>query len=502
MEDNRDKSPRHVSTVNPTLVNLDRDSRRSSIESSSSQTHLETFDGSLNEKNNSSGRINLEGEKEALEERTEKLYFFHDKPYRLKKKLVLFAMTCLSFTTIGFNDSAVGALIPQMEVFYNKSESIISLSFLANSGGYFISTIASSYMIHHLPLYIVMMISSFVYAAGSLIGTFKPPFAVLMISLITTGFGAGLLETAATIVLVHFEDGPLISLAYSFFSIGSMSSPFLVGGLRENDHPWERYFWLPVAMAGLLFILQWFVYRSYKAPIEDEGVQISASQRLRIICTNPTCVLGICLDFLALGIQDSWSQWASKYLQDTKELESGVPQLAQGTFWAGVTVSRIVLSYAIPLVGENLSSLLLVVSFATTTAGMWKLPTGNIAGAMCLNVLLGFADGPMLPLILSGCTMSLPHYLKQPASSLLVCSGLLGSSILPLVLGQGIDKFDTNIIPGVLIVALAIMFCALIVMHLFKYRDLTEQNDNPRSLFQFMRITYTFPQRPKDTEKS
>ena len=161
-------------------------------------------------------------------------------------------------------------------------------------------------MIHHLPLYIVMMISSFVYAAGSLIGTFKPPFAVLMISLITTGFGAGLLETAATIVLVHFEDGPLISLAYSFFSIGSMSSPFLVGGLRENDHPWERYFWLPVAMAGLLFILQWFVYRSYKAPIEDEGVQISASQRLRIICTNPTCVLGICLDFLALGIQGAF----------------------------------------------------------------------------------------------------------------------------------------------------------------------------------------------------
>ncbi|TIC56449.1 MFS general substrate transporter [Wallemia mellicola] len=377
----------------------------------------------------------------------------------------------------------------------------MSLSFLANSGGYCIATVASSYMIHHMPLYIVLMIFTFIYAAGSLIGTFKPPFAALMVSLVMTGVGGGLLDTAATSVLVHFENGPLLSLAFSFFAIGSMSSPFLVGGLRESERPWELYFWFPFALTCFLFVLQWFVYRSYKAPIEAAGIQISASRRLRIICTNPMCILAIILSFLTIGIQGSWSQWASKYLQDTKKLESGVPQLAQGTFWAGVTVSRIVLSYVIPVVGYNLSPLLLLAGYAATSAGMWKLPTENIAGAMCLNVLLGFATGPLMPLIISGCTLSLPHYLKAPATSLIVCSGLLGSSILPLVIGQGVDTFNTDIIPGVLIVVLLLIFCINVILHLFKYRDLANQNGNERSLYQFMRITYTFPQRSKDTAK-
>ncbi|TIC22103.1 MFS general substrate transporter [Wallemia mellicola] len=501
MEDHQHNPADCISTVQPIPVALKGDSSKSSLESSPQTQH--TFEGSLklNDKYDTSRRIDLEGENAEPKERPEDLYFFHDKPYRLKKKWILFAMTCSSFAIIGLNDSAIGALIPQMEVFYNKSESTISLSFLANSGGYFISTLASSYMIHHMPLYIVMMISSFSYAAGSLIGTFKPPFAALMVSLILTGFGGGLLDTAATSVIVHFEDGPLITLAYSFFSIGAMSSPFLVGGLRENDSPWEHYFWFPVALAGSLFILQWFVYRSYKTPTEEEGRQISASGRLCIIFTNPMCVLAMMLNLLTMGIQDSWSQWASKYLQDTKKLESGVPQLAQGTFWAGVTVSRIVLSYAIPVIGENLSSISLIACFVATLAGMWKLPEGNTAGAICLNVLFGFADGPLMPIVLSSCTMSLPRYLKQPATSLLVCSGLIGSSTFPLVLGQSVDRFDTDILPGVLIVILGIMFCINIILHLFEYCHFGLLNGNKRSLYQFMRFTYTLPPRTKDTEK-
>lgn len=87
----------------------------------------ETFKGDLNEKNDSSEKIDSEEKNDRSEEQPEDLYFFHNKAYRLKKKWILFAMTCLSFATIGLNDSAVGALMPQMEVYYNKvSESLLS----------------------------------------------------------------------------------------------------------------------------------------------------------------------------------------------------------------------------------------------------------------------------------------------------------------------------------------------------------------------------------------
>lgn len=119
MEETLNSSRESVSTENPIRITLEQGSRKSSNEYSP-QTHLGTFDGSFNEKKDSSERTYIGGVKEELDQRPENLYFFFDKPYRLQKKWVLFAMTCLSFAIIGLNDSAVGALMPQMEVFYNK----------------------------------------------------------------------------------------------------------------------------------------------------------------------------------------------------------------------------------------------------------------------------------------------------------------------------------------------------------------------------------------------
>lgn len=180
----------------------------------------------------------------------------------------------------------------------------MSFSFLASSGGYLISTFISSYLIHHLPLRYVLMIASFTYSGGSLIGTFRPPFGAMMASFIFTGFGGGLLDTAATSVIVHFEDGPLLTITYSFFSLGSMASPFLVGGLQKgSEQSWEVYFWFPFALAGLLFILQWFVYRSYKAPIEKDALHFSASRKLYLIIIDWTIIAGVLLTFSMFAMQ-------------------------------------------------------------------------------------------------------------------------------------------------------------------------------------------------------
>ncbi|TIB71250.1 hypothetical protein E3Q22_02752 [Wallemia mellicola] len=184
------------------------------------------------------------------------VFYFHKRPWRVRRCYILILMTSLTYMTIGLNDSAVGALIPQMQEFYNHSEATMSLCFLANFGGYLVSTAISSYLIHHLPLRIVLMIASAIYAAGSLIGAFAPPFATIVVSLLLTGAGGGLLDVAATSVIIHYEDGPLLTITYSFFSVGSMVSPFIVGGLRSSGKAWNLYFWFPVALSLFLMTLQ------------------------------------------------------------------------------------------------------------------------------------------------------------------------------------------------------------------------------------------------------
>lgn len=104
-----------------------------------------------------------------------------------------------------------------------------------------------------------------------------------------TGAGGGLMDVAATSVIMHYEDGPLLTITYSFFSVGSMVSPFLVGGLRAHeDKPWNLYFWFPVALSSLLMVLQWFVYASYQAPSEQHARNDTASRRIITVLTDST----------------------------------------------------------------------------------------------------------------------------------------------------------------------------------------------------------------------
>ncbi|TIA70920.1 hypothetical protein E3P89_02387 [Wallemia ichthyophaga] len=474
----------------PTQLYLNTQDTRKLSTDSSQHTHVCSRHSSSFDKYHSSSTIHQDSPASHDLLNQDIAYYFPNKAYRFQKKWVLVAMTALSFATIGINDSAVGALMPQMEKYYHKSEAIMSFSFLANSGGYVISTATSSFLIHHLQLRYVLMIASCIYSLGSLIGTFRPPFGALMVSFILTGFGGGLLDTAATSVIVHFEDGPLLTVTYSFFSLGSMASPFLVGGLQSGDkQPWELYFWFPFSLAAFLFLLQWFVYRSYKAPIEKDALHLSAARKFRLVITDWTIIIGVSLTFVVFAMQDSWSQWASKYLQDTKELGDGIPQIAQGTFWAGVAVSRIVLCKLVAMVGDIKASVSLCAMFALVLVGVWLVETQHLAGAICLNILLGFVDGPLVPVVLSTSVNTLPHYLKQPATSAIVCGGLVGSSIIPLAVGQAVNAFSTDIVPGVLIVIAAVSILLYTVLYTTKYLKLMKDNDIKPSISGWMKAS-------------
>ena len=165
-----------------------------------------------------------------------------------------------------------------------------------------------------------------------------------------------------------------------------------------------------------------------------------------------------------MALQDCWSQWASKFLENSKGFSGGIPQISQACFWAGVILGRLLLAHFVSKWGDVKSSLTLTVAFACALTGFWKVDNEVLYGAIILNILLGFVGGPLVPLILSTSVETLPHSLKQAATSIIICGGLIGSTIMPMVLGQAIQQFSTDIIPGTLIVMsffVLILFLAL-----------------------------------------
>lgn len=187
------------------------------------------------------------------------------------------------------------------------------------------------------------------------------------------------------------------------------------------------------------------------------------------------------LFFIMMGTQDSWSQWLAKYLEASKGLEGSLANMNQACFWAGVTISRLSLGHFINKWGDMKSAVTLTACFAFMMTGFWKVDSHLIYGTIILNIISGIFVGPLVPLILATSVERIPHSLKQPATSIIICGGLVGSTVMPLSLGQAIHKYSTDIIPAVLIVCAFIIlfgFLALFATKLFK--RCKEQRDNAR----------------------
>lgn len=111
----------------PTQLYLNTQDTRKLSTDSSQHTHVCSRPSSSFDKYHSSSTIHQDSPASHDLLNQDIAYYFPNKAYRFQKKWVLVAMTALSFATIGINDSAVGALMPQMEKYYRKVRQVIDL---------------------------------------------------------------------------------------------------------------------------------------------------------------------------------------------------------------------------------------------------------------------------------------------------------------------------------------------------------------------------------------
>lgn len=89
------------------------------------------------------------------------------------------------------NDSATGANLDSMQEYYGVDYDQISIVFLANTAGYFISSMSSSFMLHHFGLQASLLVACAGMSIGCVVLSVAPPFAAFIVMLMFMGFGSG-----------------------------------------------------------------------------------------------------------------------------------------------------------------------------------------------------------------------------------------------------------------------------------------------------------------------
>lgn len=261
------------------------------------------------------------------------------------------------------------------------------------------------------------------FAAGAALGALAGGFAVLIVSRVVQGMGAGLVSPASLAGAVSGFPPERRGLALGLWGASSGAANLvgpLIGGLLTVTIDWRACWWFLVPAAGAV---AWAVARFVPPEVHDDETPETAGLRQRVVAA---AALVAALTFL---VMIGAFFVAQQYLQDA----AGYSALGAA---AALTVIAFLVGGAAPLAGrlcdrygERPTAML---GFGTTAAGLFLLgiPGAPLEGVAALPLLLPFGIGIGLLFVPASraALNAVPKAKHGRVSSLLSMSRLLGAA--------------------------------------------------------------------------
>ncbi|KZT61408.1 MFS general substrate transporter [Calocera cornea HHB12733] len=222
------------------------------------------------------------------------------------------------------------------------------------------------------------------------INLFAPPWPVVLLALSQSGLSNGALKPTLSTYIAYFHAGPLMSFVYAGEGLGF--------------HP--------------------------AVPEHEKGAEQSSVRRwLKVAGTaaKPVVIYGG-----GGGLQALISTWITVFLSDFGHGPPISMQYVLSGYWAGEFLSRVFLTGVTHRYGPRT---LLTVYLSLGQALVLLQFLTSIPGDAALVALSAFFLGPAMSTVVSTVSDSLPPSMVEPANSVLVACGAVGSGAAPVSVG-------------------------------------------------------------------
>ncbi|KAJ3510942.1 hypothetical protein NLJ89_g4387 [Agrocybe chaxingu] len=374
----------------------------------------------------------------------------------IEEEVLYLLGSCMGFFAAGLSDTATGANLPSIQKHYDLSYEVVSLVFLTGFGGYLAACMLNSVLQNAIGTRWVLLTAGLLHAGGSLLIAFAPPFPLVMVGLTIMGLGNGFYEACLTSVIAHFENSRFMNIIYSFFGVGALSAPFIIGGFAKAAIPWNLYYWFPVSLGAVIMASHFVLFRQYVIPAEAETEHHTLRARFTQLTRMRITWIGIALITLGFAITLTLSNasltWLTSYLIEVKGAGADISRYQLSMLWAGITAGRMFFSLPYIHVRDRLGNTLLLALLCGAIAILWA--TKANASNWVVIAAAGFFLGPNTPGILSIVSIRVPPRLKGAAVSITIGSGLIGAALGPLLFGVAVGKIvpGLEVLPPVIIV--------------------------------------------------
>jgi FHS family glucose/mannose:H+ symporter-like MFS transporter len=388
---------------------------------------------------------------------------------------------CLSYLLTGFTHVILGAVLPELLHHYGGSYSDGGRLVFLEFAGFLCGVLAMPRLAAVVSRRRALLLAAVLLGAAETALSLLPSWGTVMALAAAAGFGFGLTEAGiGTFVLIAAKEKQAVAMSRLevFFGLGALVMPFISSFLIS--HGLWRYSFLVLGISALCLIPIWLrlsfgeldgllaarrgTRAADDAQEEPSGVTHSAANQTKTAQygTFGFIVLGlfVCIFFCYVGTEVALVNYLPSVFTEKLSLSGPTATLSVTAYWVAMVMGRLVAG----AIAEKTSYFrFLSVTVAGTVVTLAALGlAGGVLSSFAFVLASGLLMAGMFAVALIYANRLLPAALTERTSSLLIASGGLGGSLLPLLVGRAMDAFDAQAAVWAAVIAMALMLALLL----------------------------------------
>jgi fucose permease len=348
-------------------------------------------------------------------------------PVLLRQRSVAFALGCWSFVLIGWSGLLVPSLAREIEDVFGQTDFGLGVYYFITAVAYAAGSVLGGIATERLGRRAILSISAALLGVGLAAQGFTGTWVAFTIAGIVRSVGSGAIDSGGSALIIDmFEDarGSRMNLLHMFFSIGAFGAPFIIAGRELVGLSWEAV----VIVTGLTALpLAALLAVTDLADGRARHHRARGGQRSSLIAL-PILVLAVaigCYVASEVGVSD----WLVRFLESAP---GGVATSALGLFWVGLALGRLVASRFADRVEHVRLAIGASVLSGAALIGAVVVP--SLPASIALFTLVGFAMGPVFPLIVAIGGERFPDR-AAAVTGVITAGAVVGAIVYPPLMG-------------------------------------------------------------------
>ncbi|KAJ5098745.1 hypothetical protein N7532_005746 [Penicillium argentinense] len=386
--------------------------------------------------------------------------------------------TCWCALVMGANDAAYGAIISsvrafscrpeksilnklQLELYYQKSYTVISLVFLSPFAGYVISAVLSYTVHQYLGRRGIAFIGPSCHLIAFAIISIHPPFPVLVVLYILVGLGSGFQNAAWNVWIGNMANSSeVLGFLHGFYGVGATVSPLVATSLiSKAGWPWYSFYYLMAGGAAIELVYAASAFwtetgAKYRQESEGTTTRGGALYQTRLSLTFKVTWIIAAFLFLYGGTEVAIGGWIVVFMTNIRHGSAFASGMTETGFWLGITVGRFVLGFVSPRIGEKMAIAIYILCAIALELIFWLVPE-FIVSAVAVS-FVGFFLGTIFPGVVVVATRLLPKHLHVAAIGFAAAFSMGGGAVFPFMIGAIAQVKGVSVLQPILLAMLAV----------------------------------------------